>query len=367
MDGGHSYKIVLKAQRDEAVPDNEYIKLEVITGLDGESLVTDIAGGRNTSIQVHTKSLLDLDKKFDFLKEELARHKWANQVAWRENDHGNVDVVDVIASLSCFDIETYPDRHTHPVDAYRRKSSMLTRFKNHPERYERLIPIVSDVLFLHDWIAYDAEQRWQAVGGASGTGGKYGRLEMAEHRKKGRPAFTFPFLDEETSDHRLRPPVVLPILATFRLLLEPDPTAEAVQGCQPVRWRNGFSEVLAVWKEVGGQLLRVFYEHYTSTGRDLHASGRSPALWRSLCNEMVVSLADHKQEAPFGGSEIDIGAGKPLTLEDIEKSDMAPLDKYLARQQLAAYKKLMETGEPQTIATAEISPRAKVVTYVKHE
>ena len=331
VDGGHSYKIVLKAQGDEAVPDDEYIKLEVITGLDGESLVTDIAGGRNTSIQVHTKSLLDLDKKFDFLKEELAQLDWANQVAWRENDHGIVDVVDVIARLSCFDIETYPDRHTHPVDAYRRKSSMLTRFKTRPERYKRLIPIVSDVLFLHDWIAYDAEQRWQAVGGASGTGGKYGRLEMAEHRKAGRPAFTFPFLDAETSDHRLRPPVVLPILATFRLLLEPDSTAEAVEGCQPVRWRNGFSEALVVWKELGGQLLRVFYEHFTSTGRDLHASGRSPALWRSLCNEMVVSLTD---QDPFGGSEIDIGTGRFLDLEDIEKSDMTPLDKYLARQQL---------------------------------
>lgn len=56
-----------------------------------------------------------------------------------------------------------------------------------------------------------------------------------------------------------------------------------------------------------------------------------------------------------------------LPLKDIEKSDMTSLDKYLARQQLAAYKKLMETGEPQTIATAEISPRAKVVTYVKRE
>ena len=326
-----------------------------------------IAGGRNTSIQVHTKSLLDLDKKFDFLKEELARHEWANQVAWRENDDGDVDVVDVIARLSCFDIETYPDRHTHPVDAYRRKSSMLNRFKTHPERYERLVPIVRDVLFLHDWIAYDAEQRWQAVGGSSGTGGKYGRLEMVEHSKPGRPAFTFRFLDGETSDHRLRPPVVLPILATFRLLLEPDPTAEAVGGYQPVRWRNGFAEALAIWEKVGGRLLQDFYEHFASTGRDLHACGRSPALWRSLCNEMVVSLADHRQQGLFGGSEIEVDAGKPLTLKDIEKSDMTSLDKYLARQQLAAYKKLMETGEPQTIATAEISPRAKVVTYVKHE
>ncbi|MCY4369407.1 MAG: AIPR family protein [bacterium] len=296
VDGGHSYEIVLRAQDDEAVPDNEFIKLEVITGLDKESLVTDIAGGRNTSIQVHAKSLLDLGKKFDFLKDELARHGWANRVAWHENDDGVIDVIDVIARLSCFDIETYPDRHTHPVDAYRRKSSMLNRFQTHPERYERLVPIVRDVLYLHDWIAYDAEQRWRAVGGAAGTGSNYGRLEMVDHKKARRPSFAFPFLgDDVTSDNRLRPPVVLPILATFRLLLEPDPTADAVGVNQPVRWRNGFSEALTLWRQAGGRLLQSFYEHYKTSGRDLHVSGRSPALWRALCNEMVVSLGDHRQ------------------------------------------------------------------------
>ena len=294
VDGGHSYQIVLNAQRQEAVPDNEFIKLEVITGSNIEPLVTDIAGGRNTSIQVHAKSLLDLGNKFDFMKTELAQHGWEDWVAWHENDDGDVDVVDVIARLSCFDITTYPDRHNHPVAAYARKGSLLNRFQKHPERYERLVPILRDVLYLHDWMAYDAEKRWKAVGGASGRGGKYGRLDMVDHRNPRRPPFTFPFLGEETSDHRLRPTVVLPILATFRLLLEPDHMA-GDNGHRPVRWQNGFSEVLTLWEEVGGRLLQSFYEHYTTTGRNLHATGSSPALWRSLCNEMAVSLADHRQ------------------------------------------------------------------------
>ena len=299
VDGGHSYKIVLDAQRQEAVPDNEFIKLEVITGSAMESLVPDIAGGRNTSIQVHAKSLLDLGKKFDFLKDELARHGWEDQVAWHENDDGDVDVVDVIARLSCFDITSYPNRHNHPVAAYARKGSLLSRFQNQPGLYERLIPIVRDVLYLHDWIAYDAEQQWQAVGGASGSGGKYGALDMVDHRKPNRPPFTFPFLDE-TSDHRLRPTVVLPILATFRLLLEPDHPTDPANRHRPVRWQNGLDEALDIWKEVGGRLLQSFYEHYTTMGRNLHATGSSPPLWRSLCNEMAVSLADHRQRPRAG-------------------------------------------------------------------
>ena len=85
------------------------------------------------------------------------------------------------------------------------------------------------------------------------------------------------------------------------------------------------------------RLLQDFDKHYTTTGRDLHAKGRSTALWRSLCNEMVVSFTDYGNRTPL----VD------------QKS------RYLARQQLAAYKKLIETGEPQTLATAEISPRGK--------
>ena len=218
FDDNHAYRTIQWSlcQDDESVPGTFHLKLEIITGLDRESLVTDIAGRRNTSIQVHTKSLLDLGKNFDFLKEKLARHEWANQVAWRENDDGNVDVVDVIARLSCFNIKTYPDRHTHPVDAYRCKSSMLNRFKTHPERYERLVPIIRDVLFLHDWIAYNAKQQWQAVGGASGTGGKYGSLGDGRTQQIRQTSLHVSILDGDTSDHRLRPPVVLPILATFR-------------------------------------------------------------------------------------------------------------------------------------------------------
>ncbi|MGD0880501.1 MAG: hypothetical protein ABSB09_02885 [Acidimicrobiales bacterium] len=40
---------------------------------------------------------------------------------------------------------------------------------------------------------------------------------------------------------------------------------------------------------VGGKLLRIFYDHWSSTGRDLHAAGRSSALWNALYTELTVS------------------------------------------------------------------------------
>ena len=294
VDGGHSYEIVREASKAGAIPEDAFIKLEVMTGLDTESLVTEIAGGRNTSMQVQDKSLSDLKGEFQFLKDALAADGWADRVAWHEGEEGVIDVVDVIAAISCFDIASYPDRSSHPVDAYRRKKSMLSRFQSDPDRYRRLTPVIRDVLQLHDWIAKDAENRWQQVGGVSGSGGKYGRLEMVEKAKEGRSGFEFPFLPDMPSQRRLRRPAVFPILASFRLLLVQDEASAPIGAYQPVKWRNDFGQVMELWEAAGGQLLRTFYEHWDTTGRDLHAAGRSPALWGSVYKELTVIDAERR-------------------------------------------------------------------------
>lgn len=292
VDGGHSYELIRQARTRGSIPKNQFVKLEVITGLTRSSLVTDIAGGRNTSLQVHKKSLMDLGQEFDLIKDALRVDGFDEYIAWHENAEGDVDVVDVIAVLSCFDTLTFPDRTSHPVDAYRRKQSMLERFASDPARIERLLPIAADILRLHDLIAMDSEERWQSGGGASGTGGNYGRLDMVEVRDDGRNPFTFPFLGNENSTKRLRRPALLPILASFRQLVSSVGPARDAEAC----WRTEFADVEDIWREAGADLLRAFYEHYTSTGRDLHAAGRSTALWGSLYKELAVILYERQRD-----------------------------------------------------------------------
>ncbi len=288
VDGGHSYEIVRKAVQEGVAPSNEYIRLEVMTGLPAAELITDIAGGRNTSMQVQAKSLLDLKNEFQFLKDALAPDEWADRIAWHEGEEGEIDVVDIIAIMSCFDIAQYPDRSSHPVDAYRRKASMIDRFQNDADRYRRLTPVLRDILHLHDLIASDSERQWQEMGGASGTGGKFGSLEMAESIKPGRPKFEFPFLEGVKSEKRLRRPALYPVLASFRLLLIQSQQGAPYGEYRGAEWRDGFESVKELWAAAGGQLLKVFYEHFDSTGRDLHAAGRSPALWGSIYKELAV-------------------------------------------------------------------------------
>jgi hypothetical protein len=284
VDGGHSYEIIRESNGKGETPTDQYVELKVETRVP-ESLVTDIAGGLNTSMQVQLKSLEDLRNSFEFLKQAFGP-KLSEKVSWHEGDPGDVDVVDIIAMLSCFDTIGHPGRESHPVDAYRRKKSQLQSFVRDHEKFHRLVPIANDILWLHDWIAYDAEDRWKAVGGASGQGAKYGKLDMVEIGGPG--GIDFPFIGE-TGSYRLRRPAVYPILAAFRVMVEDDPNGEAVGPYRPVRWQGDFENVKELWTETGGKLLRIFYDHWSSTGRDLHAAGRSSALWNALYTELTVS------------------------------------------------------------------------------
>ena len=112
---------------------------------------------------------------------------------------------------------------------------------------------------------------------------------MIERRMPPTQSFAFPFLDRRQSSTRLRSPVVMPILATFRFLLE---STDIDDLGAPLRWRNGFEEALDVWEDVGAHLVGVFYAHMSESGQDVRTTGKSPAIWQALCNEMLLSLLD---------------------------------------------------------------------------
>src|SRR3989442_14861607 len=106
VDGAHTYEIILRGKPEiadlnaagEANPINQYVKVEVLTGLD-TNLATEIAGGLNTAVQVQRMSLADLGKEFDWIKDELARANFLQHIAFKQNEIKDFDVRDVIRLL----------------------------------------------------------------------------------------------------------------------------------------------------------------------------------------------------------------------------------------------------------------------------
>ncbi|HKQ92998.1 MAG TPA: AIPR family protein [Blastocatellia bacterium] len=194
VDGAHTYEIIMRGQSDiaelnaagEAVSINQYVKIEVLTGLDS-SLVTEIAGGLNTAVQVQQMSLAELGNEFDWIKEELKKANFLQHVAFKENEVkvNRFDARDVIRLLYLFNITEFPnDGAAYPIRAYTSKEGVLKDYREkvgdteYAGNYKRLRPILNEILILHDTISARGREMYNKGGGKRG-----GRLKFVETLK----------------------------------------------------------------------------------------------------------------------------------------------------------------------------------------
>lgn len=266
LDSGHTYELLTK-DREEELPENQFVKFEILTKVE-EDWIVEIAAGLNTSVQVQAMSLDHLAGKFEWIKELLKDEPYYKEIAWKENEPGEFDARDLISLMTCFNVDLFPNKKdTQPVIAYEKKSLALKYFEAHPASYRRLEPILKDILVLHDTIRCESRKYWNE------TGGKFGHLAFVEGRKRGE--FTFPFTGK-TSEYRLMNGALYPMLAAFRWMVE-----EQGKG-KPVRWKGGLQEVLRRWEGSAEELLRMTFQVSNELGRNPNAIGKSRSHWANL-------------------------------------------------------------------------------------
>jgi hypothetical protein len=284
IDGAHTYAIIQRVlgERGQSSnaeePLNQFVKVEVLTGID-EALITEIAGGLNTAIQVQAMSLANLADEFDWIKEELKSQPYFQDIAFVQNEDKQYDVRDILVLLELFNIFKYPNEGTaYPIKAYTSKEVILSAYlgtgkgeekdrRVNREQLERLRPILKDMLQLHDIISSKAKDRYNAGGGRKG-----GRLKFVEEAKK-RP-HKFPFIGKE-GQYRLYRGALFPMLSAFRWMV-----AENKNG--KIGWRGGFPKVLEVWEKIGQELMDATQSTSEELGRNPNAIGKSQNHWGRL-------------------------------------------------------------------------------------
>lgn len=267
LDGGHTYTLIVQEQDRDKLPDNQYVKFEIITRAPAD-WIPEMAGGLNTSIQVQDMSLDNLEGRFDWLKDLISKEPYANDIAWRENEDKELDARDIVSILTCFNIDLFPNdvSDTQPVVAYEKKSAALKLYEDNQESFERLSPIVNDILRLYDLIRADARSYWNE------DGGTFGKLAFVEYRKKG---FDLPF-SRRTAEYRLMNGALYPILAAFRWMVERD------KKTKNFHWRGGFNNIKTLWQESAVELLKMTKQASDELGRNPNAIGKSRNHWANL-------------------------------------------------------------------------------------
>ena len=85
VDGGHTYQVI-KANRDKLEFDKQFVKLEILTGI--EDIFQRLAAARNTSTQVQDKSIAELENRFEIIKKATEGERYYSDIYFEENDEG---------------------------------------------------------------------------------------------------------------------------------------------------------------------------------------------------------------------------------------------------------------------------------------
>jgi hypothetical protein len=285
VDGAHTAKIIEKCNAEGTTHPEQYVEVFIRTGVE-DTLITDIARGLNTGMQVAPKSIYNIDGVFDWLKAEVAGKPYAEMISWRESDNADYDVRDLISVLEMFNIFDFPnDGGKHPISAYEKWSIPLEKFATDYEtnnrklknsKYYRLRPILNDALVLYDHIRHDFR------GIRNEAGGSAGKMNILDEGSKGRK-LEFPFAQLPPSEYRLTKGAAYPMVAAFRNMVGLDLSGNAA-------WQGGFKAVLRLWSEAASELVEETYNATKEIGRMPDQLGKNRKHWDNLHMKIQLRL-----------------------------------------------------------------------------
>lgn len=268
VDGGHTYKIVCEHKEDKL---NQYVQFEVITGV--EDIIEDLARARNTSVQVDEKSMAELAKKFDPIKEGLEGMPFYNRIAFKQNQTETdeetgknlkmIDAREVVSIIGMFDIDRY-NNGFHPTQAYSSKGKMLSNYLEDPEKTRRFVNIDPDIFDLYDAVETEFVDAYNA------SGGKYGRRTYAGY-KDGQIIGKSKFFNQDLK-YKVPDGIVYPIVAAFRALVVYNEQTDKYE------WYNG-EEPIKVWEKCKVELSSKVMSFASSIGDNPNKVGKDSNIW----------------------------------------------------------------------------------------
>ncbi|WP_019785862.1 AIPR family protein, partial [Streptococcus sobrinus] len=162
LDGGHTYTAI-KEKRDALNDDiNKYVRLEIIVG---ENLtVSRIADARNTSANVSDEALLELDDKFDFIKEAVKNESYAKDIAFKDNSPERLRVNELLKLIYIYNVYEFTTANEIPIKAYSSKMAVLKDLKKDLESkkndYFNLAKLLPELVRLYNTVETEYKNKY---------------------------------------------------------------------------------------------------------------------------------------------------------------------------------------------------------------
>ncbi len=283
VDGGHTLRVILD-NREELEFEQQYVKLEILTGVEG--IFEDLAAARNTSTQVQDKSIANLRDYFELIKRAISAEPFKDRVYFMENDDGDIDVGDILAILNLFNIDAYQDMDSFPVTSFssRKKCidsyiSLYEKFQAGPENpYAKMRPVMVEIFRLYDHL----ESKMFDYYRAKNPSGKYGSVSGVITLKDAKKRLKTRFYCKEMT-HGSPNGFLFPILGALRALL--------VEKNGQYEWEHDPFQIL---DKVGPELVYTTIERSRTLGNDPVKVGKDTGNWRTLYMQVKLEAMNAK-------------------------------------------------------------------------
>ena len=283
VDGGHTLRVILE-NRGELEYGQQYVKLEILTGVEG--IFEDLAAARNTSTQVQDKSIANLRDYFDLIKAVIATEEFKDRVYFMENDDGDIDVGDILAILNLFNIDAHPGMDSFPTVSFssRKKCidnyiSLYEKLQDSPENpYVKMMPIMIDIFKLYDHLESKMFDYYRAKNPA----GKYGAVSGVVTPKDNKKMPKTKFYCDEIS-HGSPNGFLFPVLGALRALVKEE-NGKYV-------WTHNPFEILDT---VGPDLVWTTVERSRTLGNDPVKVGKDTGNWQTLYMRVMFAAMSSK-------------------------------------------------------------------------
>ncbi|WP_303984885.1 AIPR family protein [Niallia circulans] len=287
FDGGHSFKVLIGALKDAKILGAKHVMLEIFTGV--EDILYDLARSRNTSTQVKEKSLANLEGKFDFVKEALKNECFFNNIAWTENDEGNISINYLIQILTAFnknlDHKSMPRTYSGAGSC---ETSFIKEFNKNRDNminnvYYKLTPMYSDIFKFVDHVLVSLPTIYNKNGYESERG-NFGKLRGITYNPDFYPLVFSPH--NKRTSYKIPNALFFPLIAAMRQLYKEGSDGMFEWIVDPITVFNAISEKL-VTKVMG---------YYFEKNGFVNEMGKSLGLWIDTFELVNAYLNDYLKE-----------------------------------------------------------------------
>ncbi|MEC2709471.1 AIPR family protein [Bacillus thuringiensis] len=292
IDGGHTFRTIINHQNNPLMK-IKFVKVEFITNLN-ETTLPLVAKARNTNIAVQDFTIAELENKFNIVKEALDGEKFLDRVSFKQfedkwDKSKDISVGQILAVLNLFNLTRYGDDN-HPTVSYASKQTPLkyyldeyddTSSNKEDNSYFKMRDIAKQIFQLHAEIEADFIAVYNKVGG------NYGNLTFAKSKEGYKQRVRY---SEEPKHlpYKLPEALILPILASFRALLEEDSaTKKYMWIANPFTYKNILLDQLV---KLTSEKLKSNSSNPNSLGKDSsHYLTLYMVVQRELMKELLAS------------------------------------------------------------------------------